>query len=169
MACAVVATVLLAQAQGVPELLPAARPAGHARLHVWGLPVYDARLWVGPGFRRGEFASHGFALELGYLRKFSGADIARRSIVEMRRAGAFSAEQAARWEADLRAIVPDVGPGDRITGIHLPGRSALFLVNGKPVGGVADPVFAPLFFAIWLGPRTSEPGLRESLLAGTPP
>ena len=34
----------------VQALLPGLQPAGTARLTVWGFPVYEARLWVTPGF-----------------------------------------------------------------------------------------------------------------------
>jgi len=44
-----------------------------------------------------------------------------------------------------------------------------FLLNGKPYGEVRDPEFAPLFFGIWLSPATSEPALRQSLLAQVQP
>ena len=50
-----------------------------------------------------------------------------------------------------------------------PGEAALFFVNGRAVGDVRDARFAQLFFGIWLSPQTSEPRLRESLLAGTEP
>jgi len=149
--------------------LPSAQPAGRARLRVWGFEVYDASLWVSPGFRQGDFASHGFALELAYLRDFRAADIARRSIDEMARVGSFSPQQAQEWAAALEAALPDVRKGDRLTGVHQPGRGVLFLVNGKPAGEVRDARFAALFFGIWLAPRTSEPRLRQALLAGTPP
>ena len=36
-------------------------------------------------------------------------------------------------------------------------------------GEILDARFSRLFFAIWLAPTTSEPGLRQALLAGTPP
>src|SRR5689334_22352485 len=75
-----------AQSAEVRRLLPAASAAGQARLTYWGFEVYDASLWVAPGFRAGDFAAHAFALELSYLRAFSAADIARRSIDEMARA-----------------------------------------------------------------------------------
>lgn len=45
----------------------------------------------------------------------------------------------------------------------------MFLVNGKAVGEVADAEFAQRFFGIWLAPTTSEPQLREALLANTRP
>ena len=33
------------------------------------------------------------------------------------------------------------------------------------IGDVRDPLFAKLFFGIWLSPQTSEPQLRRALLA----
>lgn len=148
------------------DLVPSGQPAGQARLRFWGLDVYDASLVVAPGFRQGDFASHGFALQLHYLRGFTGADIAQRSLQEMRRVGSFSAAQAAAWQAALARLLPDVSAGDRITGVNRPGRAALFLHNGRPLGEVGDAQFARLFFGIWLAPQTSEPALRAALLTG---
>jgi hypothetical protein len=158
-----------AQGAEVRRLLPAASAAGQGRLVYWGFEVYHASLWVTPGFRQSDFADHAFALELDYLRDFSAADIARRSIDEMARAASFDAAQARRWQSALQAALRDVRRGDRVTGVNRPGAGVAFLFNGKPMGEVADAQFARLFFAIWLGERTSEPGLRRALLAGTPP
>lgn len=146
-------------------LLPAqVRLAGQGELTWWGLRVYEARLWTPPGFEPDEFAQHPFALELTYLRSLRGRDIAARSIEEMRRAGVFGAEQAERWRTQLEALLPDVAAGDRIAGVHLPGRGAVFLVNGRRAGEVADAEFARLFFAIWLAPSTADRSLRAALL-----
>ena len=159
---------MLAQpVSGFSELLPSGHAAGHARLRFWGLDVYDASLRVAPGFRRADFALHGFALQLHYLRAFSAADVARRSLDEMRRAGGFSKDQADQWQTGLARLLPDVREGDRLTGVNRPGRPPVFLINGRPLGEFGDAQFAKLFFGIWLGPRTSEPALRDALLAGT--
>jgi len=60
-----------------------------------------------------------------------------------------------------------VRKGDRVTGVHRPGQGAAFWVNGRASGEVLDADFARLFFGIWLSPDTSEPRLREALLAGS--
>ena len=153
-------------ASNMHELVPSGHAAGQGRLRFWGIDVYDASLWVATGFRQDNFAAHGFALQLQYLRSFSGADIARRSLEEMDRVGGFSAAQRVAWQASLARLLPDVRTGDRITGIIRPGRAALFLHNGRPLGEIGDAQFARLFFGIWLAPQTSEPGLRAALLAG---
>ena len=144
--------------------LPTAALAGQAKLSFWGFEVYQATLWVAPGFGANSYADHGFALELAYLRDFSGADIARRSLAEMERQTPISADQAQRWGDQMRALFPDVKTGERLTGLHRPGAGARFLHNGRVVGEIADPEFARLFFGIWLSTNTSEPKLRLALL-----
>ncbi len=145
------------------------RLAGSSRYTYWGFDIYQAALWVEPGFRSGDPARSRFALELHYLRGFKGRDIAQRSIDEMRRIGEFSEAQARAWLMSMQAAFPDVGPGDRLTGIHLPGQGVRFLVNGRATAEVPDPEFARLFFGIWLSDKSSEPQLRQALLglAGT--
>lgn len=155
-----------------PELrtaLPTATLAGQAKLTFWGFAVYQATLWVAPGFDANAYAQHEFALELAYLRDFSGADIAKRSLTEMARQAPISDALASRWGDQMRALFPDVKAGERLTGINLPGLGARFMVNGEPLGDIADPEFARLFFGIWLSPQTSEPKLRLGLLQQVTP
>jgi Chalcone isomerase-like len=75
------------------------------------------------------------------------------------------AELETRWEAQMRALFPDVKTGDRITGVHQPRTGAVFWSNARLLGEIRDPAFAKLFFGIWLAPQTSEPQLRQALLA----
>lgn len=148
----------------VPAELAQPRLAGSSRYSYWGFDIYQATLWVEPGFRGSEPARSRFALELHYLRGFKGSDIARRSIEEMRRVGEFSEAQAQAWLQAMQAAFPDVAAGDRLTGIHRPGQGARFLANGRPTFDVNDPEFARLFFGIWLSDKTPEPRLRQALL-----
>lgn len=151
------------------QLVPQAQPAGSARLTWFGLPIYDANLWVAPGFRQSDFHEHGFAIELKYLRALRSADIAERSIKEMRRIESMSDAQAQQWLSDLRLVLRDVQPGDRITGIHRPGRGVTFLLNGQRTGDIGDLRFGRAFFSIWLARATREPALRAALVEGTAP
>jgi hypothetical protein len=165
------ATLFVPAAQAQPAVpgLPDAIAAGEARFTFLGLRVYHARLWVAPGFRQSTLGSVPLALELAYERSFRAADIARRSLQEMERAGPLDPALAQRWEARLRELLPDVKPGDRLLGVHEPGRGAAFFHDGRLLGRVDDDAFSRRFFAIWLGPATSAPDLRASLLAGTAP
>lgn len=142
--------------------------AGEGRLRYLGLPIYRARLWVAPQFDPLDYGAHPLVLELTYDRAFSANAIAQRSLAEMRRIGPVSAEQAARWQQALQAALPDVEPGDRLSGRYQPGEGVRFELRGRSTGAVPDPEFARMFFGIWLAPQTSEPGLRAQLL-GAPP
>ncbi len=149
--------------------LPTATLAGSTRFTVWGFGVYDARLWIDPGFDANAYDSHGFALELTYLRDFSNDAITDRSIDEMQRLAPIPEAKRARWRQSLREAFPNVRKGDRITGINRPGVGAVFMTNGRPTGDIRDPEFARQFFGIWLSARTSEPRLRAALLAPLAP
>lgn len=151
-----------------PELeavLPQAMQSGQAKMSFWGLDIYQATLWVAPGFVSTAYEQSVFALELAYRRNFKGADIAKRSMAEMRHQAPLGAAQEARWENQMSALFPDVKAGDRITGVHQPRIGAIFWRNGRLLGEIRDPAFAKLFFGIWLAPHTSEPQLRQALLA----
>ncbi len=144
-------------------LLPRARLLGQGRLRYFGLHVYDARLWA-EGPPGAEPLRQPLALEIEYARALVGARIAERSIEEMRRVGDVRPEQAERWLEALKRLLPDVRPGDRLTGVLRPGQGAQFFANGRALGAIDDAEFARLFFSVWLSPRTSEPGLRAQLL-----
>ena len=149
--------------------VPLASLAGSTRLRVWGYDVYDVQLWVAPGFQAARYPETPFALEMRYLRDFSRADIARRSLDEMRRSAPITDAQAKAWQQKLESALTNVRKGDRILGVYLPlTRTARFLTNGQPTGEVSDGDFARLFFGIWLSPQTSEPTMRKALLAGNP-
>lgn len=165
---ATVALALPARANKPEPALTAAlqdkQVVGNARLRVWGFEVYDARLFASPGFDSAQFGQQPFALELQYLRNFKGAEIAKRSIDEMRDLDTLAPELATQWQAAMSALFPDVKKGDRITGVHTPGRGASFYLNDRLLGEVADDRFSRLFFGIWLSPKTSQPAMRETLL-----
>lgn len=150
----------------VARELPEARLVGQGRLRYFGLHIYDAELWAGPGFQagEGELGRQPLALVLRYARSLDGVKIAERSIEEMRGIGPFSAEQSASWLAFMREAFPDVKDGDRLTGLLRPGEGAAFTFNGSPRASLRDADFARLFFGIWLAPASSQPKLRRSLL-----
>jgi len=149
----------------VERVIGDARPAGSGRLTWFGLHVYDARLFVpAAGFDARRYAELPFALELKYARRLNGRAIAERSDAEMARLGVGSAEQRARWLQAMAALFPDVEAGQRLAGLHVPGRGTEFHLDGRLLGVIEDAAFGPAFFAIWLDARTSAPDLRASLL-----
>lgn len=154
-----------AQPVELQNALPSATLAGNYRFSIWGVGIYDAKLWVAPGFKADEYARHAFALEMTYLRDFSNEALAKRSMQEMQRQPGFPKAQVASWQQALRNALPDVHVGDRLTGVYRPNKSTIFLTNGRETGEVADAEFGPFFFGIWLSTHSSQPRLREALLA----
>ncbi len=163
--------------QPSPAVLPGARRMGQGTLRVWGLAIYDASLWVGPGFRADRWATFPFALSLRYRRDFRGVDIARRSLDEMQRMQPIDDAAARRWLAAMQRAFPDVSAGDRLTGVWLPAASApsgdaFDELDGRvqfqgPTTTVTidgEPGFGPRFFGLWLSPRGPKLDLRASLL-----
>ena len=149
----------------VQQALPAAALLGQGQMRFLGLRIYDARLWVGPQFKAADFGDHPLALELKYHRAFKGTAIAQRSIDEIRRQGELAPALAQHWQKALTALLPDVQPGDRLTGLYQPGQGMQLWRGELLLGSIDDAELARSFFAIWLSPRTSEPSLRSALLA----
>ena len=148
--------------------LPGARLQGSGRLRFLGFRVYDAHLFMSAQAAAADWASAPLALEIEYARALDGAQIAERSLGEMRRQAEIDPARGERWLADMKRLFPSVKSGDRFTGVQRPGESARFFFNGGFQGEVRDVEFARLFFGIWLSPRTSEPALRAALLGGAP-
>jgi hypothetical protein len=172
-ACAalLLATAMASPAAAPPEVrdnLPAATVGVVSRFTFLGFQIYDASLWTTPGFTPAEYAKHAFALELSYLRDFTGEAIADRSVQEMRRQPGVTEAQLRTWKLQMQQVFPDVRKGDRLTGLHRPGMGAAFLFNGKPGGTIADEEFARRFFGIWLSAESSDTRLRDAV-ANQPP
>ncbi|RZI83803.1 MAG: hypothetical protein EOP38_11360 [Rubrivivax sp.] len=146
------------------QALPQARLQGSSRFRHFGFHVYDAQLWVLPGFDAARVFAQPFALSLIYARRLKAADIAERSVTEMRRQATISDADAARWLKAMTTAFADVRDGDRLTGLYQVGGGASFFFNGQATQTIADPLFAKLFFGIWLSPATSAPALRQELL-----
>ncbi|MBX2838072.1 MAG: chalcone isomerase family protein [Gammaproteobacteria bacterium] len=138
-----------------------ASAVGEGRLTVMLWDVFDAVLYAPDG----QYDSNKpFALSLTYLRKLKGKKIVEKTIKEIRSQGFSDATQLASWAAELHDIIPDVKKGNNITGVRNDQGHTLFFYNAEPVGSIRDEAFTTLFFNIWLGESSSEPGLRKKLL-----
>jgi len=157
--------IFLASAQ--PEELRSSSPGwrqwGSAATTWFGIALHRATLWVRGGLADSSPENLSSALQLDYRRHIARDRLVDTSIDEMRCLGA-SETQLERWRPELRRVFPDVREGDRIVGLHNPGRGASFYHRGHATGEVLDADFARHFFAIWLDPRTRSPALRAALL-----
>ena len=157
-----------ATALGAPPLpppvvaeYPGLRQLGEGTLRFLGLHVYDGSVWI-PGEAYSALGL--FALELRYSMSVKGAELASQSVKEWKKQGMNDESKFKRWEAEMTRIFPDIKSGDRLVGVHVPGKGAAFYSAEKALGLVADPEFAQAFFGIWLAETTSEPKLRRQML-----
>jgi len=143
--------------------LPQAALVGQGDFTWFGLQVYQARLWTPAATVSWE---QPFALELTYRREISRDTLVQASLDEMRRLGGPSVDDAqlAAWSNELRRAFVDVQPGQRITGLYLPGQGSRFYVDDTFHHAVSDATLSRAFFAIWLDTRTRNPELRRELL-----
>lgn len=147
---------------GVPLPFTAER-VGQGALKFLGIRVYDATLWAPDGRWRRDAP---YALELTYARKLDGATLTSSTVKELRRQGPLPGERLKAWEQALQAVFPDVQPGDRLAAVRIPGEGVVFHAGTRVLGRIDDEAFAESFFAIWLGPATRSPELRQRLLGG---
>jgi hypothetical protein len=109
-------------------------------------------------------------LGLTYTRSLKGLAIADRTISEMqtlaqRNGQSWEPARVASWQRQLRALIPDVQAGDRITGVNQPMQGVALFLNEVALGTVQGADFAELFFGIWLSSQSPQPTMRQALLA----
>jgi hypothetical protein len=146
-----------------PAGIPEVGEVGRGEFSRFGFRVYEARLWA-PSGRYVPYLP--FALSLTYQRSIEGARIVQVSLDEMAKLDVPIGAHP-QWREQLARVLPDVVPGDTLTGVYQPGDGATFYHQGKLTGRIDDSL-ARAFFAIWLDPRTSEPSLRQALLGVKP-
>ena len=145
----------------VMELIPDAKIVGEGRLSVVFLDIYDATLYAPEGKL---LDSKPYALSIRYMREIEGQDIADRSVQEMRGQGVVDNAKLAAWNAQMKAIFPDVQDGTVLSAVFIPKQKTIFYEGGEQIGIINDAEFTQLFSDIWLGEKTSEPDLRRKLL-----
>jgi Chalcone isomerase-like len=151
-------------AQAAQEAQTELVPLGGVRFRKFGFHVYDANLWVADG--KWSWQSL-FALDIRYARHIKGKALAQKSVEEMERANAGDEAKRKKWGEEMERLFPDVKDGDRLVGVHLPGKGARFYNQDKLLGMVNDAEFSEAFFSIWLGSNSSEQSMRKKLLGLT--
>mgnify|MGYP001173271100 CR=1 FL=1 len=150
-----------AHAVDVGDYVPNAKSVGKARFEYYFWDVYDVEL-VAPN---GQYSPEKpFALTLTYLRDFEGAEIAKRSVKEIKQQGFDDEGKLDSWHQSMKSIFPDIKEGQSLTGIRNDSGDTRFYHDGKEIGVITDSEFTRQFFDIWLGENTSEPELREKIL-----
>ncbi len=162
MALALLVSCGIAQAADtVVKAVPNAAVVGRGVLTYAFWDVYQATLYAPEGKWQ---PSQPFALSLEYFREIKGKAIADRSIQEMRKQGFKDEVKLAAWNAQLKAIFPNVKDGTVLSAVYVPGQYTAFYNGADKIGTIKGDEFGRLFFGIWLDERTSAPDLRRALL-----
>ena len=143
------------------KYVPNAEQVRSGRLSVVFWEVYDATLYA----PKGKWNAHKpYALSIHYFREIEGADIAKRSAEEIRKQGFSDDAKLAKWQKEMRGILPDVKNGSELTAVSTLQKSTDFYSDGKHIGSIKGAEFGTYFFNIWLSEKISEPELRRKLL-----
>ena len=149
-------------AQPVFSTVPNAAVVGRGVLSYVFWDIYEATLYA----PQGQWSpTQPYALSIEYYHAIDGADIADRSVQEMRQQGFNDEISLAAWHAQLKTIFPDVTQGSVLTAIYVPGLETAFYSGAQRIGSIKGDEFGKRFFGIWLSERTSEPDLRRALLS----
>ena len=134
---------------------------GKAEMRWLMFPLYQISLKTPDGrYQKNRFPQ---VLDIMYRRSIEKRDLLTATDQQWQRLG-FPLEQRQNWIKQLNAIWPTVRSGDRL-GFQADAQGKNhFTYNGKNIGGVADTQFGQSFLAIWLSPKTSQPGIRQRLI-----
>ena len=125
------------------------------------MDVYEASLWAQSNKNIYEGR---LRLELKYKMNFKGRDIVKQTKKEFLNAD-IDELKSNKWSTALDSIFPDVSKGDRIEASFSPSSGIKFYLNEDSfLGEVKDIEFSKSFLNIWLGPKSSDPQLRDRLL-----
>jgi len=166
------ALLALASAAGAADLPAPVRDAapplervGRGEASWFGFRLYEASLWSESGRFQRLPSEQALLLRIDYHRRFETGELVEATREEWRRLALVKPAKRRAWAERLRAIWPDVGPGDSILTLVRPRGETVFYDRGRRLGRIADPAFGPALLAIWLDPRTRLPELRAALLS----
>ncbi|WP_022953257.1 chalcone isomerase family protein [Leucothrix mucor] len=137
------------------------KTVGKAEMRWLMFPLYQISLKTPDGrYQENRFPQ---VLDITYRRDIDKRDLLTATDQQWQRLGLPQAQRQS-WINQLHAIWPTVKSGDQL-GFKLDSQGKnYFTYNGKNIGGVADAQFGQSFLAIWLSPKTSQPGIRQRLI-----
>jgi len=137
---------------------------GEGRLTWLGFGIYRASLWSADGKVPEKSPRNPLALSLWYERAFKRAQLIEITRNEWERLSLAPAEAREAWARQLDRIWRDVGKGDNLTALVIPGGETRFYDSQRLLGRVTDPGFGPAYMAIWLDERSAVADLRKELI-----
>lgn len=140
------------------------KQVGEGRLTWLGFGIYRASLWSADGEVPRAKPGNPLALSLWYERSFSRAQLIDITRNEWERLALAPAATREAWARELESIWRDVGKGDNLTALVIPGGETRFYDGNRLLGRITDPGFGPAYVAIWLDERSAVADLRKALI-----
>jgi hypothetical protein len=144
-------------ANQVQTFLPGAEQRGAATFRLFGLPVYQARL-----FTRNAAPldwSQDFGVELTYKRRISQKDLVQATLDEINRMG-----NPAPTVSQLSTCLQDVTPGDRYLAISRGADALEFRLNGRKTCDLRAKGIKRSFMSVFLGRDSRSARFTQALL-----
>lgn len=137
---------------------------GEAQFSVLFWDIYYSRLYTPTGTF--ETVSTDTVFEIKYQRDISQVDLIDRTIEQWQHLD-FPAAKYQAFVPKLAELWPDIKKGDTLA-LLVDQQSSYFYFNDQYLGKIEGELFAPLFLAIWISPKTSQPRLRQQLIGKKP-
>ena len=151
----------IARANAPLAFVPQPGLVGSGRLNILTVPVLDISLFAPQSHWRPDGP---YALQVTFLRDLEARRMAGHIRDEMRHIGAGDAGRLDLWKRQLETVLPDMRRGDVLTGVRDHEGTVFFFHYDRSLGHIAESGFSDAFFGICLGPRTSQPRLRQAVL-----
>lgn len=103
-------------------------------------------------------------LEIKYLRDIKSKDLLNKTVDQWKHLGIDESEYK-NYVQQLSVIWPDIKVGDELA-FYTRDEQSHFYLNQNHIGSISSNKFGEIFKDIWLSESTSQPKLRETLLAG---
>jgi hypothetical protein len=107
-----------------------------------------------------------FSLIIKYSRDIQSEALVNKSIEEIEKNHALTADRKNYYNQNLALIFPDVKNNDIIAAKYSKAGLVNFYYNNKFSGKISDKNFTKQFLDIWLGNKATYPTMRIGLLNG---
>ena len=138
------------------------KTVGKAEMRWLMFPLYQVELKTSDGLYKQD--RYPQTLNVLYRRNIDKDDLLTATDQQWQRLGV-EAVKRQQWLKQLGAIWPSIKSGDKLGFNVAANGNNNFTYNGKNIGGVNDAKFGEMFLAIWLSPKTSQPGIRQLLIS----
>ena len=138
------------------------KTVGKAEMRWLFFPLFQVALKTSDG--RYQESRYPQALDILYRRDIEKKYLLVATDRQWQRLNVTAAKRQ-QWLKQLGAIWPTIKRGDRLGFSVNADGSNHFIYNGRNIGGINDKNFGASFLAIWLSPKTSQPGIREVLIS----